>query len=792
MTALRDSWLGRYLLPSWSVPAAMRAVRATLVVPAILALTFKVFGNPQMALFAVFGSFAALVLTTFGGTRRDKAVAHLGLALVGSIGVILGTVASGSAPLAAVLTLLVAFFIYFAGMAGPNAASGVTGALLAYVIAVASAGGTAAIGDRLAGWWLASAVSTVAVLLLSPRTAGDRLRRSAAALARAIAQHLTAAVNGKATTASRDATRAAKHDLMTLFDASPYRPTGLAAADQALGSLISLLEWCSSLACEAMDGHLDLSDAAAEDTSLLIEAAAALDAVAQLLEGQDDEPSLERVWHARVASAAHLRGLTGDPATVRRMADQAFHAQAIGVAASAAAADALIASRRLDPESVTAQRHRWLSAHAAPLPAALAHAAPAQSAPVQSAPAQSAPVQSAPVQSASPGEDTPYDGADGVELPARRPWRPPLMRAGSTIAADASIRSVWFRNAARGAIAIAAAVTIARLTDVQHAFWVVLGTLSVLRSSAGATGSTALRALAGTALGFFVGAALLIGIGTGPVALWVALPLAVIVAAYTPGTAPFVVGQAAFTVVVVVLFNLLAPAGWQVGLVRVEDVAIGCGVSVVVGLLFWPRGASALVGDNLADSLRAGAAHLAEATDWALGRGGRSQQRATAAAAATIRLDDAVRGYLTEQGSKRLAKQDLWTLTMSALRLRLTAHSLASLPGLGAARGPAAQHPIGHRTSDTLSRESTALTDFYEAIATEIGRPAGTLALAPPVAVPAGQAEVSIEPCTIGPAHYHPEALWVRDHLSHLASHSAELVGPAARLAALRRRAWWR
>ena len=141
MTALRGSWLGRYVLPSWSVPAAMRALRATLVVPAVLALTSKVIGNPQMALFAVFGSFAALVLTTFGGTRRDKAVAHLGLALVGSIGVILGTLASGSALLAGVVTLLVAFFIYFSGMAGPNAASGVTGALLAYVIAVASAGG---------------------------------------------------------------------------------------------------------------------------------------------------------------------------------------------------------------------------------------------------------------------------------------------------------------------------------------------------------------------------------------------------------------------------------------------------------------------------------------------------------------------------------------------------------------------------------------------------------------------------------------------------------------------------
>src|ERR1700735_2835896 len=112
MTALRSSWVGRYALPSWSVPAAMRAVRAVLVVPLMLALTFKVIGNPQMALFAVFGSFAALVLTTFGGTRRDKAAAHLGLALVGSIGVILGSLAGGSAVLAAVVTLLVAFFIY--------------------------------------------------------------------------------------------------------------------------------------------------------------------------------------------------------------------------------------------------------------------------------------------------------------------------------------------------------------------------------------------------------------------------------------------------------------------------------------------------------------------------------------------------------------------------------------------------------------------------------------------------------------------------------------------------------
>ncbi len=129
----------------------------------------------------------------------------------------------------------------------------------------------------------------------------------------------------------------------------------------------------------------------------------------------------------------------------------------------------------------------------------------------------------------------------------------------------------------------------AKLTDVQHAFWVVLGTLSVLRTSATATGTTALRALAGTIAGFVVGGALLVGIGYYAHSALDSVLLAVLVAAYTPGTAPFVVGQAAFTVTIVVLFNLLVPAGWQVGLLRVEDVAIGCAVSLVVGFLFRSR-----------------------------------------------------------------------------------------------------------------------------------------------------------------------------------------------------------
>ncbi|HEV2372930.1 MAG TPA: hypothetical protein VGS19_12260, partial [Streptosporangiaceae bacterium] len=56
--------------PEWSEVAGLRALRAVIVIPALFALTFEGFGNPQMALFAGFGGFANLVMASFGGSRR--------------------------------------------------------------------------------------------------------------------------------------------------------------------------------------------------------------------------------------------------------------------------------------------------------------------------------------------------------------------------------------------------------------------------------------------------------------------------------------------------------------------------------------------------------------------------------------------------------------------------------------------------------------------------------------------------------------------------------------------------
>ena len=99
--------------------------------------------------------------------------------------------------------------------------------------------------------------------------------------------------------------------------------------------------------------------------------------------------------------------------------------------------------------------------------------------------------------------------------------------------------------------------------------------LSVLRSNALNTGQDAVRAILGTVAGFIVGAALLVGIGTNTTLLWFLLPLAVFLAGVAPAVISFAAGQAAFTLTLVILFNIIQPAGWCLGLVRIEDVASG-------------------------------------------------------------------------------------------------------------------------------------------------------------------------------------------------------------------------
>ena len=149
------------------------------------------------------------------------------------------------------------------------------------------------------------------------------------------------------------------------------------------------------------------------------------------------------------------------------------------------------------------------------------------------------------------------------------------------------------RNALRTGLGLALAVAVTHLFPVEHGFWVVLGALSVLRSSALTTGTKTLRAVVGTGIGFVLGAALISVVGVDPAVLWILMPVVVFGSAFVPEIASFTAGQAAFTMMVLIFFNLIVPTGWSVGLIRVEDVVVGALVGVMVSLLLWPRGATA-------------------------------------------------------------------------------------------------------------------------------------------------------------------------------------------------------
>jgi uncharacterized membrane protein YccC len=276
------------------------------------------------------------------------------------------------------------------------------------------------------------------------------------------------------------------------------------------------------------------------------------------------------------------------------------------------------------------------------------------------------------------GVDPPVLGDE----PAARPSLTRRKAFASLARAHLTIRSVWLRNSLRGAAGLALAVTIAKVTDISHGFWVVLGALSVLRSSALGTGATIVRALAGTVAGFVVGTAIMVGLGSHIIALWFVLPAAVLVAGAAPAVISFAAGQAGFTVFVVIVFNILVPTGWSVGLVRIEDVAIGCGVSLAVGLLLWPRGAAAAFGRALSDAYATASEYLVAAVDRVVAPLADQPTRLQCdrAAAAYHRMDDAYRQFLAERGAKAFSLPAATGLVTGAVRLRMAAHSLATLP----------------------------------------------------------------------------------------------------------------
>jgi len=592
------------------------ALRAAIVMPLAFALSLVVIDDGQMALFAAFGSMALLVFVDFGGTPLARLRAYLLLTAAGAVLIALGTLCSQSTALATVAMALVAFAILFAGVLEDYVAAAHAAAMLTFVLPVMVSADAGAIPMRLAGWGLSAALSIPATLLLWPGRPRSVIRRGAADAARSLAELVEARARGEdraAAVAIRSA-RAATVSARERFIGMAQRPSGTTGPTAALARLIEDLGWLIRIAdrAPATNGADDPRAGGRADVEAAV--AGTLRAVA-----------------ARLAAAA-----TDAPIDLERLkrANAAFgRAQLARFEHLSTRGEEAVATAELD----NAYRVRQLAEGT--------------------------------LQAAGDASQACHGGGAHATRTARIEAMRRLLRA------HASLGSVWLRNSLRGAAGLALAVLVGKLTDLQHGFWVVLGAMSVLRSTALATSATIAQALLGTLAGILVGGLIVIAVGADRGALWAVLPVAVFLAAYAPQAISFGAGQAAFTLVVLVLFNLIEPAGWKVGLVRVEDVAAGAAVSLIVGAMLWPRGATAILRGAIGAAYLAAARSLDATIAMLIGDGPAAlcEQRAREAFDTAQQLDTALRDYLANRGAAPGRLHDLTLLSTGAGRVRRVA-----------------------------------------------------------------------------------------------------------------------
>ena len=647
--------------------AVHRGVRAAIVPPATFALALLVIRDVQVATFALFGCFALLVLADFGGPRRPRAVAYATATLVGAALVALGTAVSPSLVAGAVLMFAIAFTLATAGAFGGYLAAAQGALLLAFVLAVSLPAGTAAITTRVAGWALAGAVSTLAGVFFWPTFERQQFRSRAAKACTAIADLVDAALGKRNTdgTPYVEHARAAIEAIRAGYGAHALRPAGPTRRDQAFVELVTELDQIIALVARPVrDGGVQVTRPCTDEGDVL--AAEVVDSVrgaGSVLTG-GPAPDIAALVTARRAHRAALDRLAAEQLAASRSADEILD----GLDVDHTLRIVSFVTISLGVNAIVATGGR--------------------------------------------PED---DATLPIELQVEE-VQGGAQRVATKLRAHLDPTSTVLHQSIRTAVGLTLSVVLARTLGLSHAFWVVLGTLSVLRSNALGTGRSTVQALAGSVVGFVLGGLFSVAAGTNTTVEWLGLPIAVFLASYAASAIGFAAGQAGFTILVIIVFNLISPAGWQVGLARIEDVALGTAISVVVGFLLWPRGARRDFLRATAGLYRAMAAYVGRAFGGVLAAdppGDVADARA-ATLRARDRAGEAFGTFLTERGAKPLDTHTAAELVAAGSQALLAGDALGVVAAEGYRAGAYADR------ATTVDDAVDALLSQIEALAGEL------------------------------------------------------------------------
>ncbi|MDQ7908045.1 FUSC family protein [Phytohabitans sp. ZYX-F-186] len=517
-----------------------RAARVTLV--ACLGFYACRYGldNPTMATYALFGAVAMGVLAQVPGTPLQRGRTLLAVLPVGYALVTAGTLLSVTTWSAAAGMLTFGFLVSYAGVGGPRLVGLANGVQLLYILPCFPPYDPGSLGYRLAGLTIAVLLLAAAELVLWPDPAPVPYPVLLAGALTAVAgcqEGLAGAYDGDPDGRDRTGRRLPG----ATEAAEAIRPSRLSPAQRpaSAGRRDRALSHAGGLARLALGRTVDLYQEAGRP-------ALSGDAVADLLRQTSSTTRAAAAWLGGDGPPPDDTRITRAVETFRRARLQA-------------------PPGRVDPDRLRAGS---LALGLAEWTTELASAVRV---------AAKAPIRPDPTPPPARPEPLWYADQPAAQLWWRR-FRDHL-----------TPRSVYFQGALRLALALTGARVLAGVLDLSHGFWVLLATLTVLRTSALGTRSTLRPALVGTVVGSVLAGALLLA-GADPRVYEVALPILMLVGFSAGPLLGVGWGQALFTLVISLVFAQLAPVNWQLAETRVVDVAVGATVGVLIGLLAWPRG----------------------------------------------------------------------------------------------------------------------------------------------------------------------------------------------------------
>lgn len=578
-----------------------RALRAAIGATVAFYLGWIVIDDAVLAVFATLSVIGLLVLADFGGDLARQARAYVLATVVAGALVALGTAVSEHTFAAAGLLFVVALCVSLSTAVGRNVATGANGVLLFFLVACAVPAPLDALDSRVEGVLLGGGISLLAALTVWPQRPPDRLRGALADAVETLARRVGRSSQDPDATADsftepvRDALALTGPDRLAVGE----RPTLATERDHAqlrVGYGLSRAQLMLERLSQRPAPVRGVADAERILAGALRQV---LEATAAALRGDGPPPALDvtldagRAHRERTdAALVSELALGGAADTLAVGADRSVLAGEISTSVGGIVTDA----------RVVVGTDRF--------------------------PARAG--------SMSEGLDRRVEAM--------------LDRLVTIVSSSLSPRSVVLQNSLRLAVGLSIARLLGGLLEVENGFWVLFATLSVMRTSAVQTGATALQAVLGTLIGFAVGLPLLLAIGTrGDLYLYV-LPI-VIVGGLLAGSINVVWGQAGFTVLVSVLFNLVEPIGWEIGVIRIQDVALGAAAGVVIGLAAWPRGAAGQLAQSLADAIEACGDLVAATVERRLRPVGLEQlsRLRSRARARTLRADGVLAVFLTER-----------------------------------------------------------------------------------------------------------------------------------------------